>query len=261
MDVEALERDHSLDRVERHGRHAAIADAESFASARRPAAGRRARACSDTRGRRAERRRRRCSRRARRRRRLIVDVRPAAEHMHLGRAALERDRRRIERRRARADHADDLAGQRLDGNAAGRVRPHAGRQRAHEIRHVRPTGAGVAVREHELARRLDAPRAVGFQMQAQHVALRLDLDEPRAVAHLRVRWLAETTPSNRPKRDAEFDPKRRTLRGRSKSRTTRGSSARRCRPPGPDPASSACAADACARCSARCRPHPARPGR
>ena len=105
--------------------------------------------------------------------------------MHLVRAALERDRRRIERRRARADHADDLAGQRLDGNAAGRMRPHAGRKRTHEVRHVGAAGAGVAVREHELARGLDAPSAVGFQMQAQHVALRLDLDEPRAVAHVR----------------------------------------------------------------------------
>ncbi len=65
------------------------------------------------------------------------------------------------------------------------------RQRAEHVRDLRAARASVAVREHELARRLDALRAVGLQVQAQQVALRLDFDETRAVANLRVRRLLE----------------------------------------------------------------------
>ena len=86
--------------------------------------------------------------------------------MDFGRAALERDGGRVERRRAGTDDADDLACHRIERNVAGRMRPDARRQRAYEVRHVRPAGTGVAVGEHELARGLDAPHAVGLEMQA-----------------------------------------------------------------------------------------------
>jgi hypothetical protein len=97
----------------------------------------------------------------------------------------------VERVRPRADHADDLAAQRVERNLAGRMCPDARRQRAEHLGDLRAARSSVAVREHELARRLDTLRAVGLQVQAQQIALRLDLDETRAVANLRVRRLLE----------------------------------------------------------------------
>ncbi len=146
---------------------------------------------------------------------------------------------------------------RCERNVARRVRPQLCGQRANELGHVRPAGARVAVREHDLARGLDAPRAVLLEMQAQHVALRLDLEEPRAVAHVRARRLlkpVEVVGPGQARNSIE-----RVERGRTVQRFVPGAKGerRRCRAPVP-PSSSACAVDACARSCARCRPRPAR---
>jgi len=111
--------------------------------------------------------------------------------MNFGRAGLERHGRGVERVRAGADDGDDFARHLVRRDRPRRVRPDAGRQRPHEVRHVRPAAARVAIREHDLAGRLRAPLAIGLEVQPQQFALRLDLEQPRPIANLRLRDLLE----------------------------------------------------------------------
>src|SRR5690606_30733546 len=72
-----------------------------------------------------------------------------------------------------------------------RVRPHALGHRTDHSRRAAATRTSVAVREHDLARSVDLALPVRFEMQAQQIALRLDLEHTRPLTHLGTRGCLE----------------------------------------------------------------------
>jgi len=102
----------------------------------------------------------------------------------------ERGRGGIERGRRATQHRNRLAAQRREVDRIGCVRNELRGQSREHRRHIGTAVARHAVAQQHLASRFHLRASVHFQMQAQMRVLRLDPQEPRAIAHGNLQKLA-----------------------------------------------------------------------
>ena len=129
-----------------------------------------------------------------------LDLRPAAEQMHFGRAGLQRGRGIVEGRSAGADHRNPFAAQAREVDRLRRMHAKRRRQMAQRLRNGPVAHALLPRRQHDLARKERIDAISGLYLRGeQSTGRRRNLDDLATIAHRQVHDAPEPEQIFRPK--------------------------------------------------------------